>query len=264
MTTPRMTAADVAELGRAKKLLENPSLVTKLTSVVGRPIERLLDILPKGASKAIQRTTTLSLDRALKAAVATMSKGKKNRAAPGRHKFAVGITGALGGAFGLPALAIELPVSTAILLRSIADIARSKGEDVRSIETALACLQVFALGGTKRSDDAAESGYFAVRVALARAITEAAMHLAETGVVEKGAPVLVRLIAKIASRFGVLVGEKAVAQVVPVVGAVGGATINVLFMDHFQHMADGHFTVRRLERAYGEELVRAEYERLPK
>jgi hypothetical protein len=49
------------------------------------------------------------------------------------------------------------------------------------------------------------------------------------------------------------------AQGVPVIGALGGATINVLFADHFQDVARGHFAVRRLERKYGNEAVRTAY-----
>jgi hypothetical protein len=45
----------------------------------------------------------------------------------------------------------------------------------------------------------------------------------------------------------------------PVVGALGGATINVLFIDHFQDMARGHFIVRRLERRYGQDEVEKKY-----
>ena len=45
-----------------------------------------------------------------------------------------------------------------------------------------------------------------------------------------------------------------------VVGAAGGALINTLFIDHFQDMARGHFVVRRLERVYGTDAVRAAYE----
>src|SRR5262249_17981592 len=41
------------------------------------------------------------------------------------------------------------------LLRSIGDIARAEGEDLRDPETALSCLQVFALGGLKGEADAA-------------------------------------------------------------------------------------------------------------
>jgi hypothetical protein len=74
--------------------------------------------------------------------------------------------------------------------------------------------------------------------------------------------VLVRLISQIAARFGVIVTEKLAAQAVPVIGAFGGAAVNAAFADHFQAMARGHFTVRRLERHYGHEVVRFEYERI--
>ena len=47
-----------------------------------------------------------------------------------------------------------------------------------------------------------------------------------------------------------------------VVGAVGGAAVNLAFIEHFHSLARGHFTVRRLERVYGAEAVRAEYDRL--
>ncbi len=52
---------------------------------------------------------------------------------------------------------------------------------------------------------------------------------------------------------------KTAAQLVPVVGGIGGALINAVFIDHFQNMARGHFTVRRLERKHGPEIVRQKY-----
>jgi len=58
--------------------------------------------------------------------------------------------------------------------------------------------------------------------------------------------------------------EKVVAEALPIVGAVGGGAVNLVFINHFQDMAHGHFTVRRLERKYGEELVQREYERARK
>jgi hypothetical protein len=67
---------------------------------------------------------------------------------------------------------------------------------------------------------------------------------------------------QIASRFGIVVSQKIAAQTVTVVGAVGGAAVNLAFIEHFQDVARGHFTVRRLERVYGAEIVRAEYDRL--
>jgi hypothetical protein len=177
------------------------------------------------------------------------------------HKALAATTGAVGGSFGLAALPIELPIST-IILRSIGDVARGEGEDLTNPETALACLQVFALGGFKDKADAAESGYFAVRGLLAKSIAEAARFVAERGGVAEGAPVLARLIAQIASRFGVVVTQKLAAQAVPVIGALGGAAVNYAFIDHFQDVARAHFAVRRLERRYGKEIVRAAYERL--
>jgi hypothetical protein len=50
---------------------------------------------------------------------------------------------------------------------------------------------------------------------------------------------------------------------VPVIGAASGALINLLFIDHFQTMSRAHFTIRRLERRYGEAAVRSAYSELP-
>ena len=49
---------------------------------------------------------------------------------------------------------------------------------------------------------------------------------------------LVRLIAQIASRFGVVVTRKLAAQAVPVIGALGGAAVNYAFIDHFKRLRE--------------------------
>lgn len=171
-------------------------------------------------------------------------------------------TGAAGGAFGISALAIELPISTAVILRSIAAIAAAEGENPRHLETKLDCLQVFAFGSQKTSkDNATESGYFATRAAMAKAVSEAATYLAKKGLTKASAPALVRLVALIGSRFGIVVSQKAAAQMIPILGAAGGATINALFIEHYQQMAMGHFIVRRLEKIHGAEPVRLAYEK---
>ena len=255
-------AQDLADLGYAKSLLEHPSLAAKITNFLGTPIEKAFKLLPARWSDIVSQVTQSVIGGALRAAVATMNDRGPRRSWDAAHKVLVTITGAAGGAFGLPALAIELPISTTIMLRSIADIARSEGERIKVPDGMLACLEVFALGGRARSDDAAEVGYFAVRAALARTISEAAEYLAERGLAQEGAPVIIRVITQVASRFGIIVSEKVAAQAVPILGAAGGAIINLLFIDHFQDMARGHFIVRRLERTYGPEVVRAVYERL--
>jgi hypothetical protein len=142
------------------------------------------------------------------------------------------------------------------------DIARGEGENIHTVETQLACLEVFALGSNSQTDNDAETGYYATRTALARAVSEAAKYIAEKGIAEEGAPAIVRLISKIAIRFSVPVSEKFAAQSIPAIGAAGGAAINLIFINHFQDMARGHFTIRRLERKYGTKVVQSEYERL--
>lgn len=257
-----MEQNDIARLSEAVELLESPSWTARITNLIGMPIEWGMAKLSKRVNQAISNATTRAIRKALEVAVATMKQEHHGPQKKWWHRGAVTLSGGVGGFFSLPGLAIELPVSTIIMLRSIADIARSEGESIGSIEAQLACIEVFALGGTKKSDDTTETAYYAVRVALARALSEVAEFIAEKGLVEEGAPVIVRFIAKIAARFEGMVSEKVASEIVPVIGAAGGATINLLFINHFQSMARGHFIVRNLERKYGEEIVRKEYDRI--
>ncbi len=254
-----LSSTEHDDLIRAKKMLESPGLAVKLTGMIGGPIEKGLSVLPSKLSTVLQKTTMMALRSALHFAMITLSR-KKQKASNGLHKGIVASTGGVGGAFGLPALAAELPVSTIIMLRSIADIARSEGEQFKNPEARLACIEVFALGGRSKGDDAAETGYFAVRAALAQAVSEAAKHIAEKGLADKGAPALVRFITQVAARFNVVVSQKVAAQAVPIIGAASGMAINVLFIDHFQKTARGHFIIRRLERTHGQPVVRSAYD----
>jgi hypothetical protein len=253
---------ELQDLRLAKGLFENPGLAARLCDAVGTPIEKGLDLLPKRWSAVVMETAGKAIQRALEVAISTMDHGEARAASNRWHKLLVGATGAAGGAGGLPALSLELPLSTTIILRSIADIARAEGEDLRTADAKVACVQVLALGGTSDQDDASETGYFAARAAMAKAVSEAVRHIAEKGLTQQGAPAVLRLVTAVASRFSINVTEKAAAQAVPVVGAVGGAIINTLFIDHFQNMAQGHFIVRRLERVHGREIVETAYEDL--
>jgi len=256
-----MNPDDLASLRNAVQSLEHPGLAARLTNLVGKPVELIGLALPPSASRAIATATSKGLELALQAALRTM-RPKVVAGSTLFHKALATASGAAGGAFGLAALPVELPVSTIIMMRSIADIARSEGEDPSQPETALSCLQVFALGGRAGSEDASESGYFAVRGMLAKTVSEAARYLAERGAIQEGGPMLVRFITQVASRFGIVITQKVAAQALPVIGALGGGAVNYAFMEHFQDVARGHFTVRRLERTYGKNLVRSEYERI--
>jgi hypothetical protein len=261
VTQSSLSATHLSELRTAKELLTSPGLAVKITSAIGTPIEKGLKLLPEGANKTIARYTESALYSAVRVAAATV-RGPSDVASNLFHTSLVSLTGGVAGTFGLAALAIELPLSTIVMLRSIVDIARSEGELIDSPNVQLACIEVFAFGGTRESDDAADTGYFVVRSALAKTLAEAAEHIAKKGVSQQGAPALVRFLTQVGARFGVPVSQKIAAQAIPVAGAIGGALINAIFIDHFQNMARGHFIVRRLERQYGPDIVRDAYDNL--
>lgn len=250
---------DLNDLKKAKTLLENPGIAARMSTLIGTPIEKGFELLPDNWNGKIGEVTQAALTKAAQTAVFTMKDSQSEESSNLWHKLAVAATGGVGGFFGLAAMSIELPISTTIMLRSIADIARSEGEDIFTDEAKLACIEVFALGGPSSNDDASESGYFAVRAALARSVADAAEYIVKKSLFEEGAPALVRFIIKVAERFSIQVTEKAAAQAVPAIGAAGGSIINTLFIDHFQDMARGHFIVRRLERKYGPEMIEPVY-----
>jgi hypothetical protein len=256
-----LSIEDKEALAAAVQRLEKPSLAGRLAALAGMPVGLVQRALPAAASTTVAKATKHALERALDVALFSL---RGHRFTGGRklHSGLACTSGAIGGAFGLAALAVELPVSTTIMLRAIAAIAQAEGEDLADPRTGLACLEVFALGGPPANEKGAEMDYFAIRAMLARGLVEVADFAIDKGAIRESAPLLVRFLTQIASRFGVVVSQKVAAQAVAVVGALGGAALNLAFIEHFQDVARGHFTVRRLERVYGAEPVRAEYNRL--
>ncbi len=260
--TVYMTARDQNDLRFAKTLLTKPGIAARITGAMSIPIAKGLALVPARWSRRIGQLTHAAIRKALTAAILTLRSDRPQPAAGGLHALLVTLGGTGAGAFGLPALAIELPLTTTVMLRAIAAIARSEGQELNDPRVRLECVQVFALSGPTAGAAPAESGYFAVRTALARSVAEATRHVAQKGVSAKGAPALIRFITQIAARFGLVVSDKAVAQAIPLVGAVGGGLINLLFIRQFQRTARGHFIVRRLEKRYGENQVRQQYDRI--
>ena len=256
-----LSDSDREALAAAVRRLENPSLAGRLAAAAGKPVGLVQRALPATASAAVARLAKQALERALEVALFSL----RNRSLSGGRILHSGLactSGAIGGAFGLATLAVELPVSTTIMLRAIAAIAQQEGEDLADPRTGLACLEVFALGGPTADETGAETDYFAVRAMLARGLVEIADFTIDKGAIGESAPFLARFVTQIAARLGVVVSEKVAAQAVAVLGAVGGAAVNLAFIEHFQDVASGHFTVRRLERVYGAEVVRGEYDQL--
>ncbi len=263
-----MDDQDLADLRFAVSLLENPSVGAKIANAVGSPLEKAMAMLPDKAHAAIGSAVQKAVHAALKLALKTLrgkpahKGGHPPASADWWHLAASAATGGVGGAWGLAALAVELPLTTSLILRSIADVARSEGADLQDVQTQLECVQVLAFGGPSRSDDGTDVGYFVAREALAKAVADAAAHIARHGVQQEAAPALLRLVLQVAQRYSITVTEKAAAQLVPLIGAAGGAVVNTVFMDHFQGVARGHFILRRLEARHGLQAVQQQYLRV--
>ena len=146
---------------------------------IGTPIEKAIAALPNKAKVIVYSAAEKAIHQALKLSLKTLDNfdPKSNIEAPesldGWHKLATATTGAIGGAFGIMALTIELPISTTIMMRSISDVAWIEGADIQDLQTQLECVQALALGGTSDKDNDAEIGYFVTREAMTKAVSEA-------------------------------------------------------------------------------------------
>jgi hypothetical protein len=254
-----LAPSDHEALRRAVRDLEAQDFAAQLADYAGRPIERVMRLMPKVASRRINQAVERAILNCLHVAISSIEQQSMAPPAQRTSSLLAGLSGGISGFFGFAALPIELPVTTTLMLRAIADIARHHGEDLSTLDARLACVEVFALGAP-RAGRRADFGYYASRALLSRLAADAGVLLLERSAANLSAPAVGSLVTEIATRFSVVVSERAAASAVPLIGAVGGATVNLLFMNHFQRVARGHFAIRRLERQYGASVVRRLYD----
>ena len=261
-----LSLADREALLEAKLVLEHPGFLARASELLGHPIERGLGNLPPTVQQAIAKATETTLKLGLTVAVASLDRSGRSpmrRSALVWHRVAGGVAGAAGGFFGLVALPAELPISTLIILRAIADVARSEGENLSELEPRMACLEVLALsGGQPMSPRSAETGYYAARIGMAQSFKKAVEHVGRRGLSKQVAPPVAEWLTRVGARYSARVSHKVLAKAIPFVGAASGAAINSMFVQHFQDVARAHFTIRRLERAYGAEPIHHAYTQL--
>ena len=239
-------------LWAATTLVESRGIVIRVTEVLGGALDRFGGSTLSAASTALgvgwREKVNEIVEQALRRGygLATFGLDPESDSRPWAwfNKLMASTSGLVGGFLGLPGLAIDLPVTTTVILRSVAEIARSHGEDISSEDGKRACLEVFAFGGPRTDDDDIETGYWAAR---------AGLSVMATGTVLQQA----------ARYFGVVLSEKVLAQAVPAIGALAGGSLNYVFIDYYQQMAHVHFTLRDLERRYGDpSAVRACFDAL--
>ncbi len=271
-STNHISQEDLAAIKSAKSSMEDIGMLMQGLNKLGEGIDSGVKMIPQKQQLWLQKNVNNILMTLVKSNLATMEKGNSfKKPSPKVYKTLVTasgiISGALGAATGIGTalFASELALSTNFIMRSIMDIARSEGEDLYDIKTQLSCLQVFSLGGNSKDDDGLETSYYTSKIALDNALKGATSYISKNGIsglnklLLNSANPLVKLISTVTSRFTIQVSEKFIAQAVPLIGAAGGGSINYLFINHFQKMAKAHFTIRRLERKYGQELVKTKY-----
>ena len=279
---PSLSESDLRFIQEAADYLENPRLLMRIANLVGKPAEALLQRLPQSAQQTIGEATHTALETGLRWAARTLPNPGPQADAielpPGAravaqrllgqhgHTAVAATTGAVGGFFGFAGMTFEAPATTMVMLRSIARVANEEGFRLEDPQTRIHCLAVLGIGAETLSS--MESTYLASRIGLALAMRDAAAFMAKhtagevAHALSKGtAPVLVRLINRIAAPFQIVLSQKFAAQSVPVAGAAMGALINAAFTDHFNRVARYHFGILRLENQYGKELVQSAYAR---
>ncbi len=270
LNTYSISNTDKAALREAKARMEHIGWAMQRLNSVGNVLESGINKLSPKQREWLREISRKVLLKVVRTNLLSMKHQKKSPIPHNnRYKALVTTSGMLGGVLGMAGFVADLAVATKLMMRSILDIARAHGEDISSFDTQLACLQVFALGGKSVHDDSLDTGYYATRLALSSTVKSASAFVVKNGsdqlvqgLLKNSANPLLRVIGAIASRFGVQVSEKFVAQAIPVIGAAGGGAINLAFISHFQNMAKAHFTIRQLERKYGEPMIRETYESL--
>lgn len=249
-----LDSTSMTELQQALERVESGrGVIVRLADLMGGAVGqaarlgvRSLGMAPAFQAK-LQSVAESAITRAFDAAILGMKPTEDARAEPGALsqwrdpavRTAVAVSGAVGGFTGLPGLVADVGFTTMTIMREIARIAREQGEDLSTVEARTACLEVFALRAFPFAarDQESELGYFSARAML------------------RGRPV-VMLISEVATHYGLGLSRKLAVQMMPVAGALCGASLNSAFLAHYRAVAQAHFTIRRLEREFGPEVRR--------
>src|ERR1700683_5264358 len=105
-------------LQRAVAILEGKSFIGRLTELTGEPVSQMLRRLPAPVTRQINRTVRRALLQAQHVALYKLGSAGLPDPPPALFQFASAITGGVSGFFGMATLAVELPVTTAMMLRS--------------------------------------------------------------------------------------------------------------------------------------------------
>ncbi len=195
----------------------------RFLNFMGAQADQLLARLPEPVRLNLDGATEQALMFALRQSAARRF---LPTVSPRGERLVGAALGAVGGAGGLAGTLAELPLTTTLLLRIIQQEAARHGFDPKTESVQFDTIRIFGAPGpfdTKARD----AGYLAVRLGMS------------SGGMQK-------LVAQVAPKLGIALGQKLAAQAVPVIGGAAGASCNYLFAGYYQTVAKVHFSVRRL------------------
>lgn len=221
----------IADLARAYRRAAGP--VISLMQRLGGTMENQLDRLPAPMRSQLEKAIVAVLTQAHHLAARSEAGPDLGR---GGVMMAAMATGAAGGAGGLAISLVELPVTITVFLHAIRREARAAGFDPDEAGIRAACLQVFADATPLSEDDGMNTAFLSARLTL-------------TG------PALHKIIATVAPRLALVLGQKLAAQTVPILGAASGAAINAAYVSYYREIARIRFALMRLAEYHGGEAV---------
>ncbi len=222
---------EIADLARAYRRANGP--IISLMQRFGGTLEAQMNRLPARIRAQMETAIIAALTQAHNLTAHTEKGPDLGR---GGVMMAAMATGAAGGSGGLVTSLVELPVTITVFLHAIRAEARAAGFDPDTDGIRAACLEVFSDATPLSEDDGMNTAFLSARLTL-------------TG------PALHKIIATVAPRLALVLGQKLAAQTVPVLGAASGAAINAAYVSYYREIARIRFALMRLAQNHGGEAV---------
>jgi hypothetical protein len=229
---------DIAALAARYRRANGPLMA--LMNRIGGGVEAQMKALPAPVREQIGQVT----ESALLVAFGLAAQGARAPdIGPQGPMIAVMATGAAGGFGGLPTAIAELPVTVTVILHAIRAAAVEAGYDPDDPAIRAECLQVFGAGSPLQGDDGVNTGLVSARLAVSGST-------------------VAQIVAAVAPRLATALGQKVIAQAVPVIGAVTGAALNAAYLRYYREIARIRFALLRLGQAHGTDAVLEEFKAL--
>ncbi|MFT4150403.1 MAG: EcsC family protein [Paracoccaceae bacterium] len=226
---------EIAALAARYRRANGP--VIGIMNRLGGSLEAQLGVVPQALREQIDRAAAAALEKAHDLAAQGRRAPSLGRQGP---LAAAVLSGIAGGAGGIASALAELPVTVTVMLHAIRREAQAAGYDPDDPAIRAECLAVFGAGSPLAADDGVNTAFLSARLTL-------------TG------PAIQRVIAVVAPRLGIAMGQKLAAQSVPVIGAVTGAAMNAAFLHYYREVAAIRFALLRLAEVHGPAQVSAAF-----